>query len=87
MVRLTRLNHAPIVLNSDLIEHIDVTPDTVVTLTTGQILRVRESADEVVRRIVAFRRRIYAPQEPELFETEQGGETAQQTGEGPQDLD
>jgi flagellar protein FlbD len=58
MIRLTRLNHAPIVLNSDLIEHIDVTPDTVITLTTGQILRVRESADEVVERIVEFRRRM-----------------------------
>lgn len=58
MVRLTRLNHAPLVLNSDLIEHIDSTPDTVITLTTGQILRVRESAEEVVERIVEFRRRI-----------------------------
>jgi flagellar protein FlbD len=62
MVRLTRLNHVPMVLNCDLIEHIDVTPDTVITLTTGQILRVRESADEVVRRIVEFRRRILDPQ-------------------------
>ena len=58
MIRLTRLNRAPMVLNSDLIEHIDVTPDTVITLTTGQILRVRESADEVVERIVGFRRRV-----------------------------
>jgi flagellar protein FlbD len=76
MIRLTRLNHVPLVLNADLIEHIDVTPDTVITLTTGQILRVRETADEVVRRIVEFRRRILAapgepaetpgfPQEPE----------------------
>jgi flagellar protein FlbD len=47
------------VLNSDLIEHIDSTPDTVITLTTGQILRVRESAEEVVERIVEFRRRIH----------------------------
>ena len=58
MIPLTRLNRAPMVLNSDLIEHIDVTPDTVITLTTGQILRVRESADEVVERIVEFRRRL-----------------------------
>jgi flagellar protein FlbD len=49
------------VLNADLIEHIDVTPDTVITLTTGQILRVRETAEEVVRRIIAFRRRIFSP--------------------------
>ena len=60
MIRLTRLNHVSLVLNSDLIEHIDVTPDTVVTLTNGQILRVRETAEEVVERIVAFRRRIFA---------------------------
>ena len=58
MIRLTRLNRAPMVLNSDLIEHIDVTPDTVITLTTGQILRVRETAEQVIDRIVAFRRRI-----------------------------
>lgn len=59
MIRLTRLNHVPMVLNSDLIEHIEETPDTVVTLTTGQILRVLETADQVVERVVEFRRRIY----------------------------
>ena len=61
MIRLTRLSRVPLVLNSDLIEHIDVTPDTVITLTTGQILRVRESADEVIHRIIDFRRRIFGP--------------------------
>ena len=60
MIWLTRLNHAPIVLNSDLIEHIDVTPDTVISMSTGQILRVLESAEEVVRRTVEFRRKIFA---------------------------
>lgn len=78
MIRLTRLNRVPMVLNSDLIEHIDVTPDTVITLTTGQILRVRESADEVVRRIVEFRRQVFGPDSPlpgspdEVFATETG---------------
>lgn len=61
MIRLTRLNHVPLVLNADLIEHIDVTPDTVITLTNGQILRVRETADEVVQRILDFRRKVYGP--------------------------
>ena len=61
MIRLTRLNHVPMVLNSDLIEHIESTPDTVITLTTGQIVRVREDADEVVERVIEFRRRINTP--------------------------
>jgi flagellar protein FlbD len=59
MIRLTRLNHAPMVLNSDLIEHIEVTPDTVISLITGQKTVVLESANEVVRRVVEFRRCIY----------------------------
>jgi flagellar protein FlbD len=71
MIWLTRLNQTTLVLNSDLIEHIDVTPDTVITLTNGQILRVRESVEEVIRRVVDFRRQIQAvpqanrPPEPE----------------------
>jgi flagellar protein FlbD len=58
MILVTRLNQSPLVINSDLIEHIDVTPDTVIAMTTGQILRVRESAGEVVQRVVEFRRSI-----------------------------
>ncbi len=61
MIRLTRLNRVPIILNSDLIEHIEETPDTVIMLTTGQALRVRETADQVVERIVEFRRKIHTP--------------------------
>ena len=63
MIRLTRFNHTPLTLNCDLIQHIEETPDTVITLTTGEIVRVRESADEILERVVAFRRRIHAPVE------------------------
>jgi flagellar protein FlbD len=58
MIRLTRLNHVPLVITSDLIEHVEVTPDTVIALTTGQKFMVSESADEVIERVVAFRRRL-----------------------------
>jgi flagellar protein FlbD len=60
MIELTRINHLPLVLNSDLIEHIEATPDTVVSLTNGQKLIVLESIAEVVRRVVEFRRSIGA---------------------------
>jgi|SRR5580658_495382 flagellar protein FlbD len=59
MIHLTRLNHLPLVLNADLIELIEVTPDTVISLTSGQKLVVLEPAEEVVRRVVEFRRAIY----------------------------
>lgn len=58
MIQLTRINHAPLVLNSDLIEYIEVTPDTIITLTTGQKIVVLESAEDVVRKVVQFRKSI-----------------------------
>jgi flagellar protein FlbD len=60
MIQLTRINQTPIVLNSDLIEHVEVTPDTVVTLTGGQKFLVLESPQEVIDRVIAFRRSIQA---------------------------
>jgi flagellar protein FlbD len=58
MIRLTRINRVPLVLNSDLIEHVETTPDTVIALTTGQKLVVLESAEEVIQKVIEFRRLI-----------------------------
>ncbi len=58
MIRVTRINHVPLILNSDLIEHVEVTPDTVVSLTNGQKFMVLESPDEVISRVIDFRRSI-----------------------------
>jgi len=59
MIYLTRLNHSPIVLNCELIEHVETTPDTVISLTTGQKLMVLESAETIVERVVRYRRSIH----------------------------
>jgi flagellar protein FlbD len=58
MIRLTRLNQVPLVLNSDLIEHIEMTPDTVISLTSGQKFMVRETSDQVIERVIEFRRAV-----------------------------
>ena len=61
MIKLTRLSNEPLVLNSDLIEYLEATPDTVITLTTGQKLRVSESADEIIARVIEFRKACHFP--------------------------
>jgi len=58
MIQLTRLNHIPLILNSDLIEHIEVTPDTIIVLTSGEKFVVTESVDEVIDKVVQFRKTI-----------------------------
>ncbi len=62
MIHLTRLNHTAVVLNCDLIEQIETTPDTVVSMTTGQKIMVLESTEEIIERVRFFRRSIFAPQ-------------------------
>jgi flagellar protein FlbD len=74
MINLTRINRVPLVLNSDLIEYIEKTPDTVVSLTNGLKLLVLESPDEIVGRVIEFRKYILngifegsAPREGQLL--------------------
>ncbi|MCS7241150.1 MAG: flagellar FlbD family protein [Candidatus Caldatribacterium sp.] len=57
MIELTRLNGSVFVLNADLIETIEATPDTVISLVTGKKYVVREKVAEVIDRIVEFRRK------------------------------
>ena len=60
MVPVTRLDGRELVVNAELIETLEATPDTVITLTTGRRLVVREPVEEIVRRVVTYRRRVLA---------------------------
>lgn len=59
MIQVTRLNNLKFTLNSDLIETLECTPDTVITLTNGKKLVVKEGTEEIVEKIIKFRRRIH----------------------------
>ena len=59
MIYLTRLNESIIVLNSDLIEFVEALPDTIITLTTGQKIIVKESVDEIVEMVKDYKRYIF----------------------------
>jgi flagellar protein FlbD len=69
MIQLTRLNNHPLVINSDLIKSIESSPDTVLTLVTGEKILARESVEDVLEKIVEFRRRILSglPIQPVLL--------------------
>ncbi|MGV3525321.1 MAG: flagellar FlbD family protein [Candidatus Sericytochromatia bacterium] len=58
MIHLTRLNGQDIVVNVDLIKFIEAMPDTLLTLSTGDKLPVTESVDEVIQRVVSFKREL-----------------------------
>ena len=59
MIRLTRLNKQSLILNADLIEQIQATPDTVITLTTGGKYVVLEDPEDIVDQVVSYKRRVW----------------------------
>jgi flagellar protein FlbD len=58
MIQLTRLNRSCVTVNPDLIKWIEQSPDTLITLLNGEKLLVRETTEEILDRIVKFRRSI-----------------------------
>jgi len=58
MISLTRLNGKPLVVNAELIELIERTPDTILTLTTGRKIMVQEDVAEVVEKAKEYRREV-----------------------------
>ncbi|MGI6684000.1 MAG: flagellar FlbD family protein [Bacillota bacterium] len=61
MIYLTRLNGKQLVLNSDLIEVIEDTPDTVITLTNERKYVVQESLDDIIERVIEFKNKCFVP--------------------------
>ena len=56
MIKVTRLGGKELVVNADLIRFVEATPDTILSLTTGEKLVVQESVDEIIRRVIEYGR-------------------------------
>ena len=59
MIEVTKLNDEKFVLNAELIKTVEATPDTVITITTGNKYIVRESVEEIIQNVVAYKRQIF----------------------------
>ena len=68
MIRVTKLNDNKLIINSDLIESIEAKPDTILSLRDGKKILIKESVDEVISRVVQFRRLAnWGVQRPEVM--------------------
>ena len=59
MIELTKLNDIKFSVNPELIEIVETTPDTVITLTTGRKLIVKESRQDIKNLVLSYKRKIY----------------------------
>ena len=58
MIEVTKLNGVKVLLNPHLFEIVEETPDTVITLTTGKKIIVKESRQEIQNLVILYRRKI-----------------------------
>ena len=58
MILLTKINNASVAINCDMMQFIEETPDTVITLDNGDKIMVKERMTEVIEKIVEYRYRI-----------------------------
>lgn len=65
MIKLTLYNDSDVILNADLIELVERTPDTLISLITGKKVMVKESVEDVIGKVVAYRRLI--SKNPRMF--------------------
>jgi flagellar protein FlbD len=70
MIKVTRLNNSELWVNAEMIEFIEATPDTVISLVGHTKLVVKESPQAIVEAVIEYRRRISA-QRPQIIEQEQ----------------
>ncbi len=61
MIRLTRLNDTELVINAEMIEFVEAIPDTIVTLVSGKKIMVTESVDQIVERVVEYKKNCNQP--------------------------
>ena len=60
MIELTKINDVKITLNADIIEAVEETPDTVITLNTGKKVIVKESRQEVTNLVISYKQEIFS---------------------------
>lgn len=61
MIKVTRLNGKEFVVNAELIQYMEATPDTVITLSNKEKVVVKEPVDEVIKRVIDYNRSIRGP--------------------------
>ncbi len=59
IIKVYRFDGSELVVNADLIETVEATPDTVITLTTGKKIVVTDSVEVIIKRVVDYKQAIF----------------------------
>lgn len=61
MISVTRMNGARIYINAELIQTVEATPDTIITLINDKKMIVKDTPDEIAQRMIEYQQKIHQP--------------------------
>lgn len=59
MIKVKKINGKDLIINAELIEFIEKTPDTIISMTTGKKIIVKDTSEELIKKVIEYRREIF----------------------------
>ena len=59
MIKVQKINKKDLIINAELIEFVETTPDTIISMTTGKKIIVRDTPEELIKKVIEYRREIF----------------------------
>jgi len=59
MIKVKKINGRDLIINAELIEFIEKTPDTIISMTTGKKIIVKDTSEELIKKVIEYRREIF----------------------------
>lgn len=59
MIKVKKINGRDLIINAELIEFVENTPDTIISMTTGKKIIVKDTSEELIKKVIEYRREIF----------------------------
>ncbi len=59
MIKVKKINGRDLIINAELIEFVEKTPDTIISMTTGKKIIVKDTTEELIKKVIEYRREIF----------------------------
>ena len=59
MIKVKKINGKDLIINAELIEFVEKTPDTIISMTTGKKIIVKDTSEELIKKVIEYRREIF----------------------------
>lgn len=72
MIKVTRINNQEMILNAEMIEFVECTPDTIISMISGKKILVKDTVDDIVNKVIEYRKECFPYRKYKIVKSENG---------------